>query len=210
MGVVVLKGHSLKMVMSQPMIPLTDKLGSHGQEKKRYEREPFHIRITMRKVALMSAGVNANFFDAMILEKVNTEPNGDEKFLITPSFYPVLHRLVTLRRNWGVNFKFHGLSNFMVGAIEWTESVNIYRDVGVSCYPCHFDRDMWIAFCELWGPLTNTLHYGAGGVGISLYGLRELSSHVYWNWWLNHFYRGELTWGAFTKESEKRISSSPP
>ena len=62
----------------------------------------------------------ANFFDAMVLEKVNTEFNGDEKFLVTPSFYPALHRLLTLRRNWGVDFKFRGLSNFMVGAIEWT------------------------------------------------------------------------------------------
>ena len=30
----------------------------------------------------------ANFFDVMVLEKVNTESNGDEKFLVTPSFYP--------------------------------------------------------------------------------------------------------------------------
>ncbi|KAJ8436512.1 hypothetical protein Cgig2_003210 [Carnegiea gigantea] len=41
----------------------------------------------------------ANFFDAMVLEKVNTESNGDENFLVTPSFYPTLHRLLTLRRN---------------------------------------------------------------------------------------------------------------
>jgi len=41
----------------------------------------------------------ANFFDAMVLEKVNTKSNGDEKFLVTPSFYPALHKLLTLRRN---------------------------------------------------------------------------------------------------------------
>jgi len=36
------------------------------------------------------------------------------------------------------------------------------------------------------------------------------SNHVYWNWWLDHFYRGEVTWGAFGKESEKRTLSGPP
>jgi len=36
------------------------------------------------------------------------------------------------------------------------------------------------------------------------------SNHVYWNWWLDHFYRGEVTWGAFGKESEKRTMSGPP
>ncbi|KAJ8425340.1 hypothetical protein Cgig2_030499 [Carnegiea gigantea] len=154
----------------------------------------------------------------------------------------------------------------MVGAIEWTEyilkhfehtlrSVGIFEAVGVSCYPYHFDRDVWRAFCELWGPLTNTLHYGAGEVGISLYDSERIgglpilgdiyeeflppnedlmdakkflptvlellhihaelcrfhkSNHVYWNWWLDHFYRGELTWGAFGKESERRTPSNPP
>jgi len=54
----------------------------------------------------------------MVLKKVNTESNGDAKFPITPLFYPALHRLLTLRRNWGVDFMFIGLSNFVVGAIE--------------------------------------------------------------------------------------------
>jgi len=50
----------------------------------------------------------ADFFDAMVLEKVNTEFNGDEKFLVTPSFYPAVHRLLTLRRNWGCGFQVSG------------------------------------------------------------------------------------------------------
>ncbi|KAJ8424394.1 hypothetical protein Cgig2_006316 [Carnegiea gigantea] len=97
----------------------------------------------------------ANFFDAMVIEKVNTEFNGDEKFL------------------------------FLRDAIEWTEyifkhfehtlrSAGIYGVVGVSNYPYHFDRDVWRAFCEFWGPLTNTLHHGAGEVGISLYNLERI------------------------------------
>ncbi|KAJ8423359.1 hypothetical protein Cgig2_011620 [Carnegiea gigantea] len=68
------------------------------------------------------------------------------KNLVASSFYLALHKLLTLRRNWGMDFKFRGLPNFMVGAIEWTEyilkhfehtirSTNIYRAIGVSCYP---------------------------------------------------------------------------
>jgi len=57
-------------------------------------------------------------FLCMVVEKVNIESNGDEKFLVTPSFYPTLHKLLTLRRNWGVDFRFRGLSNFIVGAIH--------------------------------------------------------------------------------------------
>ncbi|KAJ8441382.1 hypothetical protein Cgig2_009090 [Carnegiea gigantea] len=55
-----------------------------------------------------------NLFDARVLDKVNIESKGDEKFLVTPSFYPALDRLLTLRRHWGVDFVFRDLSNFMV------------------------------------------------------------------------------------------------
>ncbi|KAJ8434134.1 hypothetical protein Cgig2_000854 [Carnegiea gigantea] len=47
--------------------------------------------------------------------------------------------------------------------------MGIYGVVDVSCYPYHFDRD-------LWGPLTNTLHHGAGEVGIFLYDLERIAS----------------------------------
>jgi len=53
--------------------------------------------------------------------------------------------------------------------------LGIYGAAGVSCYPYHFDRDVWRAFCELWDPLANTLHHGAGEVGISLYGLEKMA-----------------------------------
>ncbi|KAJ8422819.1 hypothetical protein Cgig2_027521 [Carnegiea gigantea] len=114
-----------------------------------------------------------NFFDAMVLEKVNMESNGDGKFLVTPSFCPTLHKFLTLRRNWGV------------GAIEWTEyilkhfkhtlrSAGIYGAGAVSGYRYHFDRNVWRAFCELWGPLTNTLYHGAGQVASLSTTWREL------------------------------------
>ena len=89
----------------------------------------------------------SNFFDAMVLEKVNTESNRDEKFLATPSFYPSFHKLLSLKRNWGVDFRFRGLSSFMVGAIEWAEYIlksfeHALRSAGLSMYLVthHFDK----------------------------------------------------------------------
>ena len=73
----------------------------------------------------------------------------------------------------------------MLGVMEWTKRVltrfeeplkqaGIFGAVGVSQFPYHFDANVWRAFCELWGPLTNTLHHGAGEVGISLYDLERV------------------------------------
>ena len=70
----------------------------------------------------------------------------------------------------------------MTGVMEWTKRVlvrfeeplkqaGIFGAVGVSQFSYHFDANVWRAFCELWEPLTNTLHHGAGEVGISLYDL---------------------------------------
>ncbi|KAJ8432611.1 LOW QUALITY PROTEIN: hypothetical protein Cgig2_032892 [Carnegiea gigantea] len=76
-------------------------------------------------------------------------------------------------------------STFMLGVMEWTEQVltrfeeplkqaGIFSANGVSQFPYHFDANVWRDFCELWGPLTNTLHHGAGEVGISLYDFERI------------------------------------
>ena len=57
---------------------------------------------------------------------------------------------------------------------ELLKQVGIFGAVGVSQFPYHFDSNLWRAFCELWGPLTNTLHHGTGEVGISLYDLERV------------------------------------
>ncbi|KAJ8439010.1 hypothetical protein Cgig2_028456 [Carnegiea gigantea] len=57
---------------------------------------------------------------------------------------------------------------------ETLKQVGIFGAVGVSQFPYHFDANVWRAFCELWGPLTNTLHHGAGEVSISLYDLERV------------------------------------
>ncbi|KAJ8445920.1 hypothetical protein Cgig2_009849 [Carnegiea gigantea] len=49
----------------------------------------------------------------------------------------------------------------------------IFGVIGVFQFPDHFDANVWWAFCKLWGPLTNTLHHGAGKVDISLYDLER-------------------------------------
>ena len=38
----------------------------------------------------------------------------------------------------------------------------------------HFDANVWLSFCELWGPLTNTVHHSASEVSISLYDLEGI------------------------------------
>jgi len=45
-----------------------------------------------------------NYFNATVLEKVNTERRGPEIYPIEEEFYPALHRLLATRRNWGPTF----------------------------------------------------------------------------------------------------------
>ncbi|KAJ8449171.1 hypothetical protein Cgig2_027173 [Carnegiea gigantea] len=99
MGVVVLKGHPSKMVMNQPMIQFRDTLGSHGYKKKRCKKRTLSYSYKDEKSCINVCRGYVNPFYAMVLEKVNRESNGDEKFLVIWSFYPALHRLLTLRRN---------------------------------------------------------------------------------------------------------------
>ena len=69
--------------------------------------------------------------------------------------------------------------------MEWTKRVltrfeeplkqaGIFGAVGVSQFSYHFDANVWRAFCELWGSLTNTLYHGVDEVGISLFNLKRV------------------------------------
>ncbi|KAJ8433641.1 LOW QUALITY PROTEIN: hypothetical protein Cgig2_026821 [Carnegiea gigantea] len=114
-----------------------------------------------------------NYFNATVLKKVNTERRGPEIYPTEGKFYPALHMLFTARRNWGPTSQFQSRSTFMFGVIEWTKRVltrfeESLKQVGIfGTFPYHFNANVWRAFCELWDPLTNTLHHGAGEVGIS-------------------------------------------
>jgi len=46
--------------------------------------------------------------------------------------------------------------------------VGIFDAFGVSQFSYHFDTNVWRAFCDLWSPLTNSLHHSVGDIGISL------------------------------------------
>ncbi|KAJ8445786.1 hypothetical protein Cgig2_000966 [Carnegiea gigantea] len=153
-----------------------------------------------------------NCFNATILERVNTEHCGPEIYPAEEEFYPTLHKLLTERRNWGLAFQFRGHSIFTMS-----------------------------------GALTNTLHYGAGEVSISLYDLERVGGlpilgaiyeellppnkdltghneypatvaellcihvelcrfhnvdHIYYNLWLDHFYREYLVYFADGKQTD--------
>jgi len=40
-----------------------------------------------------------NYFNTIVLQKVNTELRGEERYPVEGKFYPALHRLLTARRN---------------------------------------------------------------------------------------------------------------
>ncbi|CAB4308903.1 unnamed protein product [Prunus armeniaca] len=112
--------------------------------------------------------------------KVNNEIEGDKQCLPRDEFYPVMHRMLRNKISWGSNFKFFRRANFRAFVLEWMESIlsdfgdvlrqaNIYGAVAVSWYSYE-----WRAFCELWGPLSNTFHHGNGEMGISLYDLKVI------------------------------------
>ncbi|KAJ8439281.1 hypothetical protein Cgig2_016829 [Carnegiea gigantea] len=182
-------------------------------------------------------------------------------------FYPPFAKLFKNKRNWGLDFQFHGCATYKPGIMEWTAYIlaefegtlqaGVFGAVGVSQFPYHFNCDVWRAFCELLGPLMNTLHHGAGEIGISLYDLERISGlpvigdvykeflprndilcdptkypstvaellcihaelcrfhkrdYIFCNWWLDHFYRGELTLAAREYEGgqPKSKKNSPP
>ncbi|XP_020411123.1 uncharacterized protein LOC109946775 [Prunus persica] len=124
-------------------------------------------------------------FLAHSLMKVNNEIEGDKQCLPRDEFYPVMHRMLRNKISWGSNFKFFRQANFLSFVLEWTESIlsdfgdvfrqaDIYGAVAISRYSYDFCPNVWRAFCELWGPLSNTFHHGNGEMGISLYDLKVI------------------------------------
>ena len=101
-----------------------------------------------------------NYFNAIVLEKVNTERHGPKIYSAKGEFYPVLHRLRIGKRNWGLTIQFRDRSTFMIGVIEWTKRIltrfeeplkraGIFGAIGVSQFSYHFHANLWWAFCEL-------------------------------------------------------------
>ncbi|KAJ8419873.1 LOW QUALITY PROTEIN: hypothetical protein Cgig2_000266 [Carnegiea gigantea] len=62
----------------------------------------------------------------------------------------------------------------LAGFEELLKQVGIFGAIGVSHFSYHFDANVWRAFCEFWGPLTNTFHHGHCWSGLEVYPLLEL------------------------------------
>ncbi|CAB4268593.1 unnamed protein product [Prunus armeniaca] len=90
------------------------------------------------------------YFQAHCLAKVNNSLNGDKEFYPEMNFIRLCTRCFVS--------KLHGRA----------------ISVTISCYSYHCCSNVWRAFCELWGPLSNTFHHGNGEMGISLYDLKVI------------------------------------
>ncbi|PON42744.1 Aminotransferase-like mobile domain containing protein [Trema orientale] len=123
-------------------------------------------------------------FKARVLEEVSNEKDSDISHKVNDDFFPALYRMLVDKRSYA-NFNFRGRAQFLPCLIEWTESIlrhnrcvlnnaGIYGAVAVSRYPFLLDPNVWRAFTELWGPLTNTFHHSSGEMGISLYDLKVI------------------------------------
>ncbi|KAL6286893.1 hypothetical protein ACE6H2_011283 [Prunus campanulata] len=122
-------------------------------------------------------------FEACTLMEVNNNSDGDIEVGHRNDFPPILYKMLKNKTDWGGELSIRGLAEFRPGILEWTEAIlrdfkevlfraEIYGAVAVSRYPYMYSLNVWKAFLELWGPLTNTLHQGNGEMGISLYDLK--------------------------------------
>ncbi|CAL9026469.1 unnamed protein product [Prunus brigantina] len=192
------------------------------------------------------------YFQAHCLTKVNNLLDGDKEFLPRDEFYPAMHKMLREQIAWESNFRFYGRATFQPFVMEWTETIlhnfgdilhqaGIFGAVAVSRYSYDCCSNVWRAFCELWGPLSNTFHHGNGEMSISLYDLKVIGGlpilglpydefippneelcredlypssvgellrihaqlhnfhrrgQVYYNHWVEHFFRGEAVYGA--------------
>ncbi|XP_060974547.1 uncharacterized protein LOC133039658 [Cannabis sativa] len=123
-------------------------------------------------------------FQAKVLGDIDNKQDADMDNQVTVDFYPSLHRVLAEEKA-NNNFFFHGHAVFATYLIEWTDLIlrtsrdtlnqaGIYGAVYISRYPFNYERSVWRAFSELWGPLSNTFHHSSGEMGISLYDLKVI------------------------------------
>ncbi|CAN6552507.1 unnamed protein product [Malus baccata var. baccata] len=218
-----------------------------------------HLDFILQNGAIKVGRPQGDLFQAYTLMKVNNEADGDTKFKVDTNFFLLLHKMIREKTDWGLSVKVTGCATFQVGVLEWTETTlrtyesvlrqeDIYGDVAVSCYPYKYSSNVWKAFCELWGPLTNTFHQGNGEMSISLYDLKVIGGlpilgapyeefippngdlckkeaypstlpellrihsqlckfygqkHIFWNQWLDHFYRGKIVYAGYGEKNQR-------
>ncbi|KAJ8421650.1 hypothetical protein Cgig2_019223 [Carnegiea gigantea] len=113
-----------------------------------------------------------NYFNATVLEEVNTECCGPE--IYPDEEEPSPTQAPYRKKELGINLPISTTKRVLTRFEEPLKQAGIFGAIDVSQFSYHFDANVWQAFCELWGPLTNTLHHGAGEVNISLYDLERI------------------------------------
>ena len=96
------RSSSLRGLSAIPSSTLTSIL----VRKVRVKQATLHYRRNDENKCVDVSKDYENYFNATVLEKVNTERRGPEVYPVEDEFYPVLHRLLTARRNWGSAFQF--------------------------------------------------------------------------------------------------------
>ncbi|KAI5338987.1 hypothetical protein L3X38_018259 [Prunus dulcis] len=156
--------------------------------------------------------------------EVNNNANGDIEVGRKNNFPPILCKMLKNKTDWGLELSIRGLAEFRPGILEWTEAilrdfkevlfrVEMYGVVAVSRYPYMYSLNVWKAFLELWGPLTNTLNQENGEMGISLYDLKIIGAlpilGVPYEEFIplnRDFYREVMSWYFFSLFSGSYIS----
>ncbi|KAJ8430028.1 hypothetical protein Cgig2_010957 [Carnegiea gigantea] len=129
-----------------------------------------------------------NDLTATILEKVNTQRHGPKIHPTEEEFYPTLHRLLIGRRNWGLTFQFRGKVGISLHDLE--------RIGGLATLGATYEE-----FLPLNKDVADHNKYPTTVVKL-LHIHAELCEfhkvkHIYYDLWLDHFYREYLVYFAY-------------
>ncbi|KAJ8429287.1 LOW QUALITY PROTEIN: hypothetical protein Cgig2_016325 [Carnegiea gigantea] len=240
MAPVVVKRHQMRMVTNmisdqitnalfpyeiwKSMFPSSPKSSElHGSKRIGSEKGRLNT-LEMRNVVVLM--VQENCFNATLLEKVNSKRGSDEKYPVTWNFYQAFAKLLKNKRNWGVDFQFHGCVTYEPGIMEWTAHIliefegtlkqagifGVVGEIGISLYDIErisglsVIGDVYEEFLPRNDLLCDPTKYPPTVAELLCIHAELCHFHkcdyVFCNWWLDHFYRGELSLVAREYEVE--------
>ncbi|KAJ8430766.1 LOW QUALITY PROTEIN: hypothetical protein Cgig2_017079 [Carnegiea gigantea] len=148
-----------------------------------------------------------NYFNVTVLEKVNAERCGQETYPVEEEFYPTLYRLLIGKSNWGLNFQFRGRLTFMIGELPLTRNFHhSAREVGISLHDLEQIGDLpnlgatyqeFYLETETWLIIINIL------LQLLSYYFHKVK-HIYYDLWLDHFYREYLIYFAYGEQTNSK------
>ncbi|KAJ8443030.1 hypothetical protein Cgig2_030233 [Carnegiea gigantea] len=125
--------------------------------------------------------------------------------------------LLTQKRNWGLTFLFRGRSTFMIGVIEWIKRVltrfeeplkqaGIFGAIGERIGELPTLGATYEEFLPLNKDLAGDNKYPSAvaellHIHAKLYAFHKVK-HVYYDLWLDHFYREYLVYFAFGEQAD--------